>query len=289
MAMGIRDVMAAAMAMLLAVPMPAHADDAVLAPSTPWVLDATPSGCALRRSFGSGEMPLILEMQRFAPGDNFQLNINGAELRGITASSALRVKYGALPHHEDPIPFNIGETAREGGKTLPTIFATSTLGDGHADDVPAAVTPQMETQADVITLQLRSRAITLKTGPLDKPFAVMRQCTDALVESWGLDPATQNSLSRRTKALGAQSWPKRIDYPSGQAARGQQARVNFRLLVGSDGKPTDCKVLRSYNEPAFDAAACRSLMSFARFEPALDRTGKPVASYYNGTIIWTIP
>ncbi|WP_442946032.1 hypothetical protein [Novosphingobium sp. Leaf2] len=34
--------------------------------------------------------------------------------------------------------------------------------------------------------------------------------------------------------------------------------------------------------------ACDKMMEVARFTPALDKDGKPVASYYATTISWTI-
>ena len=279
-------------ALLLAMPMPACADEIVLTPSTSWTLDATPSGCALRRSFGTGSPPVFLEMQRFAPGDGFQLIASGDELNWIKSGTRLYLKYGSLPHHDEPVSFKSGETARENRRPIPTIFATSSLGDEDSDaksdeDEGAEVTPQMEAQVREITLQRPGRSVILKTGPLDKPFAIMRQCTDALLKSWGLDPAVQNSLSRRAVPIAIRSWPGAIKYPTAAVMGGEQARVNFRMLVGADGSPTDCTVLRSYNDRSFDAVACRSLMKVARFEPALDAAGKPVPSFYSNVIVWS--
>lgn len=73
-----------------------------------------------------------------------------------------------------------------------------------------------------------------------------------------------------------------------QASRGQQGRVNVRLLVAATGRPTDCKVVRSYNEPAFDKLACEKLLRYGRFEPALDASGTAVPSYYATTVVWFI-
>lgn len=278
------------MAVVLATPMPACADEIVLAPSTSWTLDATPSGCALRRSFGAGSPPVFLEMQRFAPGDGFQLIASGDELNWIKPGTRLYVKYGSLPHHDEPVSFKSGETAREDRRPIPTIFATSSLGDEDSEggeEGGAEVTPWMEAQVSEITLQRPGKSVILKTGPLDKPFAVMRQCTDALLKTWGLDPAVQNSLSRPAVPINIRRWAWAIKYPTVAAMGGEQARVNFRMLVGADGSPTDCTVLRSYNDRSFDAVACRSLMKVARFEPALDAAGKPVPSFYSNAIVWS--
>lgn len=259
-----------------------------LDPSTPWNIDGTPSGCTLRRGFGSGAVPLTLSIQRYEPGDEFELVVEGDELASVTPTTALRVSYGGRVAPRDPQAFKTGTTMRDGRQQpVATIFMSSTLRGDATIASDAMVTPEMEAQATSVKLGWRSTELVLKTGPLNRPLASMRACTDALVASWGLDPAVQKTLSRRPEPIGPKGWAARIDYPF-VGTGSSEARVNVRMLVGADGKPTDCKVLRSYSDSAFDAAACRSLKAFARFKPALDTAGKPVPSYFTVTIIWSL-
>jgi hypothetical protein len=39
-----------------------------------------------------------------------------------------------------------------------------------------------------------------------------------------------------------------------------------------------------YNEHAFERVACEKLMRYALFAPALDKDGRPIASFYLVTI-----
>lgn len=272
--------------LLLAAGQPAWAapKETVLAPSSPWNLDASPSGCALRRSFGTGTPPLVLEMNRNAPSNDFEFIVSGTEIGGFTQTSRLFVRFGGLPRQQ--LYFKPGITARSGVKEIPTIFATAAL---EGRDVPRtdAQASLVEDGATKVALETGNKSVILTTGSLAKPFALMRQCTSALVQSWGLDPEEQRLLSRRLEPIALETWGNQIRDGSAVGNDGRQARVNFRLIVDRNGVPSDCKVLRSYNEPAFDAAACRMLKRIARFKPALDRSGTPVASYFTSTVIWS--
>ncbi|MEJ2456775.1 MAG: energy transducer TonB [Novosphingobium sp.] len=76
-------------------------------------------------------------------------------------------------------------------------------------------------------------------------------------------------------------------YPAGQASLGHQARLNVLVLVDSKGRVNDCKVAQSYNDPAFNRAACENIRR-ATFKPALDANGAPVDSYWNTTISYSL-
>lgn len=64
--------------------------------------------------------------------------------------------------------------------------------------------------------------------------------------AWGRAQA-QSSLGR---------WIKYTGYAVAVLALGKQAVVNFRLTVDEIGKPSACKIQRSYNDKAFDNATC---------------------------------
>jgi len=150
------------------------------------------------------------------------------------------------------------------------------------------ITEEMERQVTQISVsRMRGREIVLKTGPLDKAFAAWRQCTRQLVSTWGLDPIQQERRQRPPVPRSEpQTWLHSGDYPVGALAQGAQAIVNFRLTVDGGGVPTACEIQRSYSGEMFDKVSCKALMKRARFEPALDEAGKPIASYYMNRIIW---
>ena len=62
--------------------------------------------------------------------------------------------------------------------------------------------------------------------------------------------------------------------------------VHFRLTVDASGMPTACSVLTMESTPEFIKATCDNLMHRARFTPALDAQGNPVASIYVSAVRW---
>ena len=107
----------------------------------------------------------------------------------------------------------------------------------------------------------------------------MRACLRELVAHWGLDPDAQAALSRAVTPVGQADWQRRIleAYPRDMLRQGKSASVPTRLIVGPDGRPTACKAVA---EPSFEQATCANMIRYARFEPALDAAGLPVASYF---------
>ncbi|WP_232495123.1 energy transducer TonB [Novosphingobium kaempferiae] len=250
------------------------------------------NACALRRIFGTAEKPFLLEFRRYRPGDRFQLLFRGKEVSGLMQREAVTIEYGSLAKDKDS-QFQAGSSKPEKGASVPAIFLSSSFRpvmDREPGSVsPDMVTPAMEDSIRQIALVWGSNRLVLDTGSLDKPFAAMRSCTDEMVKRWGLDPATQNSLSRRARPAKLASMVRSIQavYPMSMAVMGKQGRVNFRALVDAQGVVTGCETVQSYNDAAFDALACKVIQKTA-FEPALDKDGKPTASYYAETVIYSM-
>ena len=69
------------------------------------------------------------------------------------------------------------------------------------------------------------------------------------------------------------------DYPESAILLGQEGTVQARVTVGTDGRPTDCTVIRSSGHESLDAATCNAVMSRARFAPGRDDGGRPIVSH----------
>lgn len=259
----------------------------VLTPVTPWNVDYAPKTCVLRRGYGDAAKPDLLMMERFGPSDTFQVLLISNELRSYQQGAPLYLRYGDGERVEikGAMP---GET--EDGRAILSI-PTSAVVPKHSDDDigQPPVTPAQEAAATSINLDFRGRTVTFKTGPLDKAFVALRKCTDQLVESWGFDPVQQRNLWTGPKPLSKPaSWLTSNSYPSGMLMQGKQGLVNFRLTVDEKGMPTACEVQRSYSHEAFDKVTCQLLMQRARFSPAIDGTGKPIASFYINRVRFTM-
>lgn len=79
------------------------------------------------------------------------------------------------------------------------------------------------------------------------------------------------------------------DYPEAAALLGHEGTVQARIDVGTDGRPTNCTPVRSSGYDTLDLATCSVLMKRARFTPARDPAGSPIADQVTSPpISWRI-
>lgn len=289
---------------LLGSSFPAHAREMLnLAPTSKWVLDYADENCRLARSFGTGDEQVNMVLDQFSPGDWFRVTLTGRPLTisnlKIPAKPLIRFGPNEKPSEADGFAALIGETPAfisSGSLRL----APFTEVESKAAEVaarsgqefdPEPIGKAREAAAKWIELTdlFRRADIRLESGPLDKPFEAMRQCSWDTVRSWGLDVAQQKSLSRKPKARGtAASWFSPDDYPSKMLDRNKQAMVNVRVIVDEKGAPATCTIQRSTHPKDFDDLVCRLILKRARFEPALDASGNPVRSFYTQRVTWRL-
>jgi protein TonB len=66
---------------------------------------------------------------------------------------------------------------------------------------------------------------------------------------------------------------RRLVAASGRAT----GSVGITLKVNTDGRPSNCRVVRSSGAASVDALMCQLALQYVRFRPARDATGRPVA------------
>lgn len=76
------------------------------------------------------------------------------------------------------------------------------------------------------------------------------------------------------------------DYPIASRDLRLGDHVVIWLTVGTDGRPTTCKVARASRDAVADAITCRLAMERFRFRPALDANGTPVVATYGWQQRW---
>lgn len=264
------------------------AGDAIeLAPATPWNVHYAEDNCRLVRIFGAEKQKVIFSIEQDAPGDSFRMTLVGPMFDGPARKGEASITFGAMPEQqilffpgtvgEDQPAWIFGDAARIKPHSPEEIASA----DAHGIRA-APITEAEEAMVTSVTIgrPLRHR-VRLNTGPMKAAFAAMRSCTDELLDHWGIDVARHRELSRPVLPVGNPAkWLDSGDYPRAMLARSQPGIVRFRLSVGADGKPTACHIQRSTNSEGFDDAVCKGVMRRARFEPALDKEGRPIASYY---------
>ena len=258
-------------------------------PSKSWNVDYADDSCALRREFVSGEDKVLFEMRQFSPSDMFSATAASTAFRRGSKPLRARILPDDKPHDAS------ASTALEYPNGL---FGYSwndsfiPIGTG-ADklrvigSIPDRTAREKSIQGIELTAGL-TRTIVLLTGEMSRPMDAMRKCTDELLTHWGIDAKAHRNLSRQVEAEGQQEWAKVIQekYPGKMLVREQGGIVRVRLIVGTDGRPTSCHMQVRSQDPTFEKTACEGLMKVARFKPALDATGKPIASYFATSIFY---
>lgn len=292
----------AALAISCSLPAVAKADETVvLAPSSQWQLNYAEDSCRLGRSFGEGEQKSLLYFERYEPSDGFMMVAAGEPLSSRSRNN-IKFRFGPAGDAEwREREVGVGDI---GGYKPALIFSTTTLvplenvrenGDFARDFDPERdaemqlrvdVSPETEQAIEWLEIKrARAAPVRFELGSMGEPMAALRQCTDELLGHWGIDVAAHKELTRPVvPASNPGRWLSSKDYPADLLRAGEQGIVKFRLSVDAAGKPTQCHIQKSTRPEGFDDAVCKALMRNAEFEPALDKNGEPIASYWHSTV-----
>lgn len=265
------------------------------APSSKWVVNYADDSCRLGRAFGTDKDQILLLFDRFAPGPAFRATLIGRPVRAPSGEGKVIFQFGEKGA-EQKRSFVTGEMENK----LPAIMVNGALravakstspdvSDEEAEaetDDPVKLSPEeMRSRADdigFIDVRVAGRSpLRLQTGKMGAPLAALSQCTSNLIKGWGIDAEAHQSLMRPAMpAKDPGDWLSSADYPAAMRWMGQQALVQFRLIVDETGQPKSCHIQQSTRPEDFDKAVCEGIMRRASFHPALDAAGKPIASYY---------
>ena len=67
---------------------------------------------------------------------------------------------------------------------------------------------------------------------------------------------------------------------------GAQGTVGIKVTIDPTGRVSDCSIARSSGFERLDAETCKVVQQRARFSPARDELGRPVAGVLYGDISW---
>lgn len=264
----------AAMMATISPPAIAAAEPQIFTPASPWAIDFASKSCVLSRSFSKGAESMSLRFELVAPETFGTLTVIGKPFGGISYSSNFQIRVGA----NQPALLQNGwlliRAPAADGKPVPGVLVRyinlSNQGP-HSDaaDAPAA-TAKVAFQWDQQTLEVQ-------LGRMDTVLGTLKKCTDNLMQSWGYDPAVQNTLSRKPAINGNPSnW---IYFPETTKNTSNQTKLQVRVDLDEAGEPTGCEPLDADEVPDLAKSACAQLLKKAHFHPALDKAGNPVRSY----------
>lgn len=272
----------------------------VLKPSSKWQVNYANERCRLGRQFGQGNQTMLLFIDRFSGYDDFRLTIAGKLVKTRLQKGDAAILFGPA-EQEQQLPYLIGNLAddpalvftrsvRVASFTAEEQLAIKNRRDNEDVDIQPVSQERKKAVKYVRIGKPLKKPVMLETGSLGAPFAALDTCIDNLVASWGVDVEKHKTLSRELTPLQSPGkWVVSSDYPTKMLTIGQPALVNFRLNVGADGVPTACHIQATTRPKEFDDAVCKSVMKRARFLPALDAKGQPLASYYQNDVYFAIP
>lgn len=281
----------------------AHAADEpiVLEPSSEWVLDYEDDACSLRRAFGGASdiEPVYLEMRQYAPGDSLETWVATDRFSPRRNGRDQQFEGGWLPDPDDArerVMTVEMPTGLEGFVHISSLRSAAQVErdeheNGKLDEWPDS---DRDAREGAITGYLVGNVFSedfiLQTGEMHGPMNAMRTCIDELLGHWGIDAEANRTLNREAepKNLLAIARDLQEHYPSEMLLRGYQAIVNLRAIVEIDGTASDCAIRTAVGSDEFKAESCRIVLDKARFDPALDRNGDPVQSYWVTTITYQI-
>lgn len=276
-----------------ALPVQAKVKETTLPKASNWLVDMGEKSCLLARKFGTADKPVLLGMRTYAPGYRFEITVSGVPARSLQTAHAFTVAYG----NGEPIPVRSHQAGKNDEYGAAVIFSNTLAMKAPPEDDkaeeedeefrPTGSDPVFEAQIDRVTLGTSSQRFVLQTGPMAKALGTMRECTDGLLKGWGLDPAAQSGLTRRVR-MGDESWVRKIQniFPSELLFERKEARVNMQIVVDKTGAATRCDTAQAFINTDFKIRACDVVLKEARFQPALDKSGQPVDSYYVTTILY---
>ena len=268
---------------------PAVAKTLELRPVAPWNMHYDTDSCVLRRAFGGVEQRTHLEMRRFQPGVGLQTTVATKAMRMTRRD--FRYRFDPKTEWQDAVMANYVYFAED----FEGIIFTPLLIDLPFGRKPEAKeVEQFFKTADLEALeaeagdQVRSITISrafrddlvLKTGPLKAPLTALNACIDELLNHWGIDVEAHKTLTRPATPRNVEEMGRRIPYPPKMLARRLPGIVNVRLNVDESGAVSGCHIQMDLSDPAFESATCTTLQKALKFDPALDKNGNPIASYW---------
>lgn len=253
---------------LLPAPAPAQSPPA----SARWEVDWSNRTCSLVRRSAANELMLVL---RGTPGNGrWSLLILSSRLQRSISGDRGPITIRLLP----------SAAALDG-----TIHGMTDLGQGiGVYGVPRDVVDQFAS-ADTVSVFAGDQALfELPIGSPQRAVQTLRQCESDALRRWNVDPAAWRALRSPPEIIPVQV-VQYSDYPASAIRANQQGDVTVRLVIGLDGRVSECVIVESSGHDILDRTTCPLVTERLEATPAVGANGAPVAAPYVSTIRWVLP
>lgn len=263
--------MSPAVAALTALALAAGQDPPKLSPTGSWVVDYAAHSCIATRPYGNGAGGWLVGLEPKPTRD--QATVWLTVPMGERDYSDARVSTGGQPVSAPDMHLE-GE-ARDGRR----LYGVLLKGDEYS---------RLQSTGR-LRVTNRGNSVDFIVTDIAALGRALNACVSDLLVQWGFSLQQQAELaSFPVPKKDIYSYVKSDDYPSSAIARGASGKVDFHLVVGTDGRPKSCFVDRSSGHVDLDGASCQVYLKRARFSPALNNAGHPIEAPYAITLRWSL-
>jgi periplasmic protein TonB len=210
-------------------------------------------------------------------------NASGTEiviLKRLDGTLFVQVKNAKWLRTGGVVTYQVDNTAYDGPFSVSAIDKgyIATFGEGFERDLQGGTTLTVKRDAVVLDqIALTGSAAALGT---------VRNCLAELKSG----ASTIQALQQNAKVKGDSSkWIAFEDYPATALRDKHEGVVAFRLIVGRDGRASQCLVTKSSGHSDLDNATCTAMMRRSKFSPALGSNGTPVEGFFESKVSWKLP
>ncbi|HEY6814419.1 MAG TPA: hypothetical protein VI168_02655 [Croceibacterium sp.] len=283
----------------LAVAPAARAQDAPFKLSGQWAVDFGDDYCRLAGDFSNGEDTISLGMERIQPGAFLRLMLSGDAIRPFRGASQLG--YHFLPAGTSQKAAYFRMPTADGKEYLfidnltlaPMVFTPPVPGQPPAPPPVYSRQGEQDSAGGITGIRIEEglvKPVQIEASHLPAAIAVLQQCADDLLKTWGLDAEKHKTLTvPAIPNFSPDGW-----LPAGMISFGDFAKFTgngnqVRLLIDAAGKPTACTIHTPTLDRALNDRICSTLMEKASFQPAKDAAGAAMASYWFGSPMFLGP
>lgn len=251
---------------------PGFADSVSLAPSGQWAVEYGKDMCVLSRPFGEGKQRVIFSLKPAPNSDQARIMLirQAGREDPLAGKAEVRFSDGSVP------AWSQGKSATAKGIGLTSI------------DLPRSSLAPLEKGGSISIRFGRKTDLTLTPRDMSSAVKAWAKCEADLLKTWGMDETAQAAMASIPYRTDKGSLFNSDDYPDRLLNRGVQGTVGALLTVDAQGNVADCRAVEPSGTPELDQHTCRIFRQRARYQPAVDRDGKPMAALAFQRVNWMI-
>ena len=150
---------------------------------------------------------------------------------------------------------------------------------------PTTTLPPLTTVTPIVPSRANSDNVVVITPPMPP--------IDFGAGTVTVDPPAQPAAASKASGVLARGnrndWISTDDYPPSALRAEEEGVVGISMRIGTDGRVESCTVTAPSGHASLDQATCRLYQRRARFTPARDDAGTPVAATFTDRIRWQLP